>query len=57
MEDPGVDGSVILSRIFRTVMWEGHGLDPAGFGYGKVTGTCECSNEPSGFIKSGEFFN
>jgi hypothetical protein len=34
-----------------------HGLDPAGLGYEKVTDTCECSNEPSGDIKSGEFLN
>jgi hypothetical protein len=24
---------------------------------GQVEGTCECGNEPSGSIKSGEFFD
>ena len=27
----------------------------AGLVYGQVTGTCECSNEPSGSIKCREF--
>jgi len=31
-------------------MW-GHGLDRAGSGQRQVAGTCECGNEPSGFIK------
>ena len=31
-------------------MWR-HGLDRAGSGQGKVAGTCECVNEPSGYIK------
>ena len=29
-------------------MWR-YGLDQAGSGWGQVTGTCECRNEPSGF--------
>jgi hypothetical protein len=30
-------------------MW-GHGLDRVGSGWVQVAGTCECGNEPSGFI-------
>ena len=35
-------------------MW-GCGLDRAGSGSGQVAGNCDCGNEPSGFIKCGEF--
>ena len=35
-------------------MW-GHGLDRAVSGYGQVTGTFECGNEPSGSINAGNF--
>ena len=52
LQDPGVDGRIILSWIFRK--W-GHELDRAVSGYGQVAGTCECGNEPSVSIKSGEF--
>jgi len=31
--------------------WWVYGLDWTGSGYGQVAGTCECGNEPSGFIK------
>ena len=37
-------------------MWE-YGLDRAGSGQGQVAGTCECSNEPSGSIKCGDFYD
>ena len=33
----------------------GYGLDRAGLGNGRMAGTCECGNEPSGSIKCGEF--
>jgi hypothetical protein len=33
----------------------GCGPDRAGSGKGKVAGTCECSNEASGSINSGNF--
>ena len=33
----------------------GRGLDRSGSGYGQMTGSCECGNEPSGSIKCGEF--
>jgi hypothetical protein len=31
-----------------------YALDRAGSGQGQVAGTCECGNEPSGFINCGE---
>jgi len=34
-------------------MW-GYGLDRADSGWRQVAGICECSNEPSGSITSGE---
>ena len=37
-------------------MWE-YGLDQAGSGQEEVAGTCECGNEPSGFINCGEFLD
>jgi len=54
LEDPSVDGRIILTWIFRSGMW-GHGLDRCGSGYGQMAGTCEWGNEPSGSIKCGEF--
>ena len=54
LEDSGVDGRKILRWIFRK--WDVvHGLDRTGSGEGRMTGTCECGNEPSGSIKCGEF--
>ena len=35
-------------------MW-GYGLDGAGSGEGRMVGTCECGNEPSGSVKCGNF--
>ena len=43
LEDPGVDGRIILRWIFRK--WNGvFGLGKAGSGKGHVASTCECSN-------------
>jgi hypothetical protein len=54
LEDPGVNGRIILRWIFRE--WDrGHGLDRAGSGQGQVAGCCECGNELSGSIKCEEF--
>jgi hypothetical protein len=39
------------------VGWGKYGLDQSGTGYGQVTGNFECSNEPSGSIKCGEFID
>jgi hypothetical protein len=33
----------------------GYGLDRSCSGQGQVPGCCECGNEPSGFMKCGEF--
>jgi hypothetical protein len=52
--NPGIDGRITLRWIFRK--W-GYGLNQTGSGYGQVMGTCECSNEPSGSIKRGEFLD
>ena len=43
-----------IKMDLRKVGW-GHGLGRAGSGQGQVSGSCECSNEPSGSIKCGEF--
>jgi hypothetical protein len=51
MEEPGVDGKMILSWIFRK--WDGgHGLDRSGSGQGQVAGTCKCGNQPAGNLTS-----
>ena len=50
----GIDGRIILRWIFRkwdVGRWTGSGWLRIG------TGTCECCNEPSGFIKCGEFLD
>jgi len=54
LEDPGLEGKIILSWIFRKL---GHGLDRFGSIEGEVAGTCECGNEPSVSIKCGEFLD
>ena len=55
LEDPGVDGGIMLRWIFRKWDVVGHGLDGSGSGQRQVAGTCECGNEPSGSIKCGKF--
>jgi hypothetical protein len=58
LEDPGVDGRVILRWIFRKLdveVWTG--LDRVGSGQGQVAGTCECGNETPGSIICGEFLD
>jgi len=52
LEDPGVDGRIVLRPNFST--WNGgYGLDLAGSRQRQVVGTCECGNESSGSIKCG----
>jgi hypothetical protein len=51
-EDTGVDGGIILGRIFR--MWDGV-MD--WLRIGQLAGFCECGNEPSVFRKCGEFLD
>jgi hypothetical protein len=58
LETPGVDGRIILRWISRRWdgMW-GYEVDQTGSGKGQVADICECGNEPSGSIKSGEFLD
>jgi hypothetical protein len=51
LKDPNVDGRIILSWIFKK--WNVGGMDWIEL----VQDTCECSNEPSGSIKCGEFLD
>ena len=37
-------------------MWV-YGLNWAGSGQGQVADACECGNEPSGYVKCGEFLD
>ena len=53
--DPGIDGRIILRWIFRK--WVGGAWTGSDSGQGQVAGTCECSNEPLGSIKCGEFLD
>jgi len=56
LEDPGIDGRIILRKIFRK--WVvGHGLDRSGSGHELIVSTCECGNEPTGSINFGEFLD
>jgi len=53
LEDPGIDGRIILRCIFRkwdVAAWTGLSW------LRTVAGTCEYGNEPSGSIKCREFF-
>jgi hypothetical protein len=52
-EDPGIDGRIILRRIFRkwdVGVWTGSSWLRIGAG-------CEFGNEPSGSMKCGEFLD
>ena len=54
--DPGVDGRIILRRIFRKCD-VGYRLDRDDSGQGQVAGTYECGTEPSGFMERGGFLD
>jgi hypothetical protein len=54
LEDPGIDGSIILRWIIRK--WDVRALTGSMWlRIRTVGGTCECGNEHSGSIKCGEF--
>ena len=56
VEDPGLDGRIILRWIFRK--WDvGEWSRSSWLRIGQVAGKCECGNELSGFIKCGEFLD
>jgi len=53
LEDPGVDGRIILIQILRK-------CDEGGMGWidlAQVAGSCKRDNEPSVSIKCGEFLD
>jgi len=50
LEDPGVDGRIILTRIFRK--WDmGASIGSIWLRIGTVGCICKCGNAPSGSIK------
>jgi hypothetical protein len=54
--DPSIDGRIILRRIFRK--WDvGVWTGLSWLRIETVGGTCECGNEHSGSIKSGEILD
>jgi hypothetical protein len=55
VEDLGVDGIVLklIDKKCDGEAWTG----PIRLQTGTMAGTCECSNEPSGSIKCGEFLD
>jgi hypothetical protein len=56
LEDPGVDGRIILRRIFRK--WDvGAWVGLSWLRIGHVVGAIECGSELSGCIKCGEFLD
>jgi hypothetical protein len=57
LEDPGVDGRIILKLIFKK--WDGGALTVSiWLRIGQVAVSCESGNEPSGCsIKCGEFLD
>jgi hypothetical protein len=57
LEDPGIDGTIILKRIFERLGGRvGHELDLSGSGLGQLAGSCVCGDEPLGSIKCGEVY-
>jgi hypothetical protein len=56
LQDPGVDGRIILKWIFEkwdgSINWINLAQDRD-----RVTGCCEYGDEPSGSIKCGEFLD
>ena len=56
LEDPDVDGRIILSLVFRK--WNGGGAWTGLESWqGQVAGSCVCCNESSASVKFGEFLD
>ena len=56
LEDPGIDGWIILRWIFRK--WDvGVWTGSIWLRIGEVVGSCECGNERSGSINCGKFLD
>jgi hypothetical protein len=55
LENPGVDGRIILRWIFRK--WEGECIELVWFRIEIGGGTCKCGNEHSCSIKCGEILD
>jgi hypothetical protein len=56
LEDPDVDGKIILRWVFRK--WDvGTWTGLIWLKIGTGGGTCECGEKPSGPIKCGEFLD
>jgi hypothetical protein len=54
--DPDVDGRIILKWIFKK--WDGGAWTGLSWlRIGQVAGSCECGNEPAGFIKCREYLD
>jgi hypothetical protein len=55
LEDPGVDGRIILKRTLKKYGYEG--MDLIHVGQGSLVEFCEHGNEPSGSIKCKTFLH
>jgi len=56
LEDPGIDGRIILRWIFRK--WDvGASTGLSWLRIGTGGGHCECGNETLGYIKCGKFLD
>jgi hypothetical protein len=56
-ERPRHVGEYNIKKDLRGIGWEGMDWIHQGSGYGQVAGSCEHGNEPSFFIKYGEFLD
>jgi hypothetical protein len=56
LEDPCVDGRIILRWIFRKYGGR-HGMDRSGSGQGQKAGCCKCDSEPSDSIQREELLD